>query len=194
MDLRHVVHPQQMSLQKPLNPSSSGRDEHDGGAADKSDRISETGDPIYYTIESDKDSTKPKPLMRNCVSLENLGGITINNELTTAEEHHKNALTMQQHPHSRIYNPAGLMSPKYQPLPQFPPQWHPSMIHPHDYWRWSQFANQQQQQHVGGMMVNGRPMNFVYPNGQNYGAQRSNANSKQSLASDDYRKYRDVAL
>lgn len=173
--------PHHMSLQKQLHSSSSGRDECDG--AEKSDRISESGDPIYYTIESDKDS-KPKPLMRNCISLENLGGITIKNDLTTPEQHHKNALTMQQHPHSRNYMPSGTMQ-KYQPQPLFTQQWHPSMMHPHDYWRWSQFANQH-----SGMVPNGRPMNFVgHSNGQ-----RSTANSKQSLASDDYRKYRDVAL
>lgn len=177
---------QHMSLQKPLKPtSSSGRDELD--CAEKSDRTSEKGDPIYYTIESDKDSKPNKLLIRNCVSLENLGEISIKNDLTTPEQHHKNALTMQQHPHSRNYNP-GSLTQKYQPLPLFPPQWHPSMIHPHDYWRWSQFANQH-----SGMMANGRPMNFAYPNGHHNG-QRSNANSKQSLASDDYRKYRDVAL
>lgn len=177
MDLRTVAHPPHIMLQKPLKSSSPGRDEHD-----KSDRISETGDPIYYTIGSDKDS-KPKPLTRNCVSLENLGWITIKNDLTTPEQHHKNALTMQQHPHSRNYNPGGgVLMDKYQTPPLFVPRWHPSMMHPHDYWRLTQqFAHQ-------------GPMPVIYPNGNPQNDKWSNANSKQSLASDDYLKYRDVAL
>lgn len=161
-----------------------GVDENDGHSQDKADRSSESGDPIYYTIGSDK-GNKPTPLMRNCVSLENLGGVTINNDLTTPEQHRKNALTMQQHPHSQNYNP--MVAMKYQPQPMFRPQWppaYPSVLHPHDYWRWSQLASQH-----GGFVPDAR--HFVHANGYNG---RSHTNSKQSLGSDDYRKYRDVAL
>lgn len=167
-------------------PSTVPQNGHNGANNNEpSDRHSEMGDPIYCTIESDKDY-KPTPLMRNCVSLENLGGITIKNDLTTPEQHHKNALTMQQHPHSRNYNP-GVMH-KLQSHSVFPYQWHPSMMHPYDYWRWSQCVNQH-----GELVPNGRLINYVYPNGAHQG-RRSNDNSKQSLVSDDYRKYRDVAL
>lgn len=181
LDLRNVVQqPSHNIVPKPNNSI----DENDGHIHDKADRASEAGDPIYYTIGSDK-GFKPTPLMRNCVSLENLGGITIKSEMTTPEQHRKNALTMQQHPHSQNYNPAVTM--KYQPPQMFQQQWppaYPPMMHPHDYWRWSQFANQH-----GGFVPDARHFVHTTPN-----IGRSNTNSKQSLGSDDYRKYRDVAL
>lgn len=90
------------------------------------DQTSEAGEPMYYTIGSVKDapsnpggskSLPPSvPLMRNCVSMENLGsgGIQMLNAadanamaaIAADEMHRRNALMMQQHPHSPNYNPA----------------------------------------------------------------------------------------
>lgn len=129
-----------------------------------------TSDPIYYTIG---DKGKPS-MMRNCVSLENLGGLTIRNDLSGGDETvaaaAAAAVTQQNFNNARIlYGGFGTM---YQ---QYPPPSSTNMQY-NDYWNWSRFG-------YGG---------FTNPNP--YVQSRSNTNSKQSLGSDDYRKYRDVAL
>lgn len=127
-------------------------------------------DPIYYTI-ADKGKTS---MMRNCVSLENLGGLTIRNDLSSGDANAAAAAAaavMQQNfNNARMFHSGfGTM---YQ---QYPPPVSTNMMY-NDYWNWSRFG-------YGGL-TNPNP----------YVQSRSNTNSKQSLGSDDYRKYRDVAL
>lgn len=117
-------------------------------------------DPIYYTISSDKGS---KQLTRNCVSMENLNGLSGLNGHDMSI-YGKNII--------ENYNTQG-----WPLLPGFPPsyQYIPAL----------HFCNHQSQFNGYGGYTNPNPYSG-----------RSNTNSKQSLGteSDDYRKYRDVAL
>ncbi|CAD7076806.1 unnamed protein product [Hermetia illucens] len=125
-------------------------------------------DPIYCTIDSNK-STK---LARNCVSLENLEDITkLKNDLS-----YGNNLLQNYHfwPMMGGFGPAQLQQPPHYQFLRFP------------------FAYYHHQHNplvgCGGVGYGG----FTHPY-----ANRSNTNSKQSVGtseSDDYRKYRDVAL
>lgn len=148
-------------------------------------------DPIYYTIASDKGYAQ-KPMMRNCVSLENLGGLTIRNDLTPHTDETSAPLSgnnaaalamLQHHQPQMIMNNARMFSGFGQMYQQYPPL---ANMQYNDYWNWSRFG-------YGGGGVGGGGggvFNHLNPYVQN----RSNTNSKQSLGSDDYRKYRDVAL
>ena len=135
-----------------------------------------TGDPIYYTI-SDKVS-KPSPPLRNCVSLENLGGINIQDEYKTQH-------LRPSHPHE--YNPFSYQGfSAMQQYHHFPHGIAPPPIpypYNNNYWNWSSKFN-----------YNDGMMDFTNTNNPYVTNRSSNTNSKQSLGSDDYRKYRDVAL
>lgn len=153
-----------------INNNNEGIDENDGPMNNKLVSKNPNGieapgsDPIYYTIA---DKGKPS-MMRNCVSLENLGGLTIRNDLSGCDT--AAAVTQQNFNNARMFHSGfGTM---YQ---QYPPPATTNMQY-NDYWNWSRFG-------YGG---------FTNPNP--YVQSRSNTNSKQSLGSDDYRKYRDVAL
>lgn len=151
------------------------------------------GDPIYQTISSEKGAK----LGRNCISLENLRTLTIKNDLNS----YGNNLLQNHHGQQSPYyvlpafppTPAGYNVPHYfshkphpgyvfGPSPPFPMQPPPHMMPPqssyfHQNYRMP-FTN------YGG-----------YTNPNPY-SNLSNTNSRQSIGndSDDYRKYRDVAL
>lgn len=152
------------------------------------------GDPIYQTISSEKGAK----LGRNCISLENLRTLTIKNDLNS---YGNNLLQNHGQPSSPYYMlpafpppPAGYNVAHYfshkphpgqhymfGPTPPFPMQ-PPHMMPPqssyfHQNYRMP-FTN------YGG-----------YTNPNPY-SNLSNTNSRQSIGneSDDYRKYRDVAL
>lgn len=152
-------------------------DEYDGPLNNKlKDPSMDAADPIYYTISSDNGS---KPILRNCVSLENLGGLTIKNDLngTIGVPPNRNtAIMMNQHKFNNTIMFQSGFPAMYQQYPPPPP----TNMQYNDYWNWSRYSA------IGGYG------GFTNPNP--YSHSRSNTNSKQSLGSDDYRKYRDVAL
>ncbi|XP_055858649.1 uncharacterized protein LOC129921045 [Episyrphus balteatus] len=142
-------------------------------------------DPIYCTI----DAAKPQKLSRNCVSLENLDGIAKvqrdygNNLLQNYEQQYY--LAMMGHPIN--YNPH-----QHQLLLEHLHRHH------HNPRRSSKHLHQSSSGQRHNMMMNG----MVGCGGIGYGgytnpfAYNAPGNSKLSLGneSDDYRKYRDVAL
>lgn len=148
------------------------------------------GDPIYHTISSEKG----KSLARNCISLENLRTLTIKNDLNS----YGNNLLQNYH--------SGQMASGYYILPSFPPP--PPTTGYHHYFS-----------HKPAQYMYGPPIPSAmasHPHQQQYFQQNyrmpftnhggyanpnpyltlSNTNSRQSIGneSDDYRKYRDVAL
>lgn len=163
------------------------------------EKHSMAGDPIYQTISSEKGA---KSLGRNCISLENLRTLTIKNDLNS-------------YGNNLLQNHNGQSSAFYI-LPTFPPPpngYHPS---PHHYFSHKPqfvygpppFAMQpqllppppppHQQPHLPYFHQNyQRPFTNYggYTNPNPY-SNLSNTNSRQSVGneSDDYRKYRDVAL
>lgn len=126
-------------------------------------------DPIYQTISSEKSL---KSLGRNCISLENLEHITTTKHDVNS---YKNNLLQN-------YNALFMLQGYPIGYQQFPIQYinyhHP---HYHNINRSTQY-----------LPFSGHG-GYTNPNPYN---NRSNTNSKQSLGndSDDYRKYRDVAL
>lgn len=143
-------------------------------------------DPIYCTIDAAKSQQK---LSRNCVSLENLDGIAKvqrdlsygNNLLQNYEQQYY--LAMMGHPIN--YNPL-----HHQALLEH--------LQRHHNPRQSRNSHSQRHNNNNNMMMNG----MVGCGGIGYGgytnpfAYNAPGNSKLSLGneSDDYRKYRDVAL
>lgn len=176
------------------------------------EKQSQMGDPIYQTISSEKGSAKA--LGRNCISLENLRTLTIKNDLNN----YGNNL-LQNASNELMCSSGGAggapMSSGYYILPTFPPPPptrnfavyptdipgyaakfmfapppHPAaMHHPH-----ARMPPQYYPPNYHRM-----PPQFTnyagYPNPNPY-MNVSNTNSRQSIGneSDDYRKYRDVAL
>lgn len=158
-----------------INNNNEAIDENDGPMNNKLVSKDPNGmeapapDPIYYTIA---DKGGKQSMMRNCVSMENLGGLTIRNDLSGSDVNAAAvaAVAQQNFNNARMfYSGFGTM------YHQYPPPVSTNMQY-NDYWNWSRFG-------YGG---------FTNPNP--YVQSRSNTNSKQSLGSDDYRKYRDVAL
>ncbi|XP_055379875.1 uncharacterized protein LOC129611004 [Condylostylus longicornis] len=139
-------------------------------------------DPIYSTINEPKTNQK---LSRNCISLENLGGIdkvkndlSYGNNLLQNYQHYQWSIAVAGFPTSSSavnYHP-------YQHLPQSNGQLPPLT----PFFLYNQIPRVAL--HCGGIGYGGYTNPFV--NGS------SGTNSKQSLGqeSDDYRKYRDVAL
>lgn len=151
------------------------------------EKQSQTGDPIYHTISSEKGTVKA--LGRNCISLENLRTLTIKNDLTN----YGNNLLQNN-------DPAGQPSSGYYILPSFPP---PPPTNYHHYF------SHKLPPYMFATRVAHAPMQYFQPNYRmspftNYGGYAnpnpyvnlSHTNSRQSIGneSDDYRKYRDVAL
>lgn len=155
------------------------------------EKQSQAGDPIYQTISSEKGAVKA--LGRNCISLENLRTLTIKNDLNN----YGNNLLQNNDP-----NCGGPPSSGYYILPTFPPPPPTSYHH---------YFSHKVPPYMFGPTVHHAPMpqQYFQPNYrmgpfQNYGGYAnpnpymnlSNTNSRQSIGneSDDYRKYRDVAL
>lgn len=153
------------------------------------ERQSQAGDPIYHTISSEKGTVKA--LGRNCISLENLRTLTIKNDLNN----YGNNLLQNTDPVC-----GGPPSSGYYILPSFPP---PTNYH--------QYFSHKVPQYMFAPPVHHAPMppqyfqqNYRMAPFTNYGGyvnpnpymNLSNTNSRQSIGneSDDYRKYRDVAL
>lgn len=165
----------------PLNQSKRNNSNYND---DPEKRSIAGGDPIYQTISSEKSGAKS--LRRNCISLENLRTLTIKNDLNS----YGNNLLQNQigQPQSQFYilpafppSPLNYHVPYFNPKPQLvygpPPPRHMMAQHLKANHR-TPFAN------YGG-----------YANPNPY-FNLSNTNSRQSIGndSDDYRKYRDVAL
>lgn len=160
------------------------------------------GDPIYQTISSEKGAK----LGRNCISLENLRTLTIKNDLNS---YGNNLLQNHGQPSSPYYvlpafppQPTGYNVPHYfnnkphHPAhymfgPPFPMQPPPHMMppppqpHPHPHQATYFHHNYRMPFTNYGGYANPNPYSNL-----------SNTNSRQSIGneSDDYRKYRDVAL
>lgn len=151
------------------------------------------GDPIYQTISSEKGAK----LGRNCISLENLRTLTIKNDLNS----YGNNL-LQNH---------GQPSSPYYMLPAFPPppagynvtHYFSHKPHPAHYMFGPPPFPMQPPQMMSPQQSSYFHQNYRMPF-TNYGgytnpnpySNLSNTNSRQSIGneSDDYRKYRDVAL
>lgn len=169
------------------------------------DPTSAPNDPIYHTIESTKNT---KILGRNCVSLENLGNITLsesplpykNNDYGQYRYGNNLLKNYALNPWNVIaYNPAYSAYPpaymQYQMQPylyqmhhnNFPPAAAGYFTSPH---------HQMHQHHPGGLGGNYSTNQSTISYGYNNGYLNSANNSRQSLGneSDDFRKYRDVAL
>lgn len=166
------------SIQNKRNNSNNNEDE----------KHSIAGDPIYQTISSEKGAK----LGRNCISLENLRTLTIKNDLNS---YGNNLLQNQNGQH---------ISPFYI-LPAFPPA-APNYHVPHYFHPKPQFIygppppfGIQPPPHIMPQFQHNHRVPFTnyggYANPNPY-SNLSNTNSRQSIGndSDDYRKYRDVAL
>lgn len=149
------------------------------------EKYSMNGDPIYHTISSDKSTLKS--MSRNCISLENLRTLTIKNDLNA---YGNNLLQNYQSGH-----PSG-----YYILPSFPPP--PTGAYNHQYlshkYYYAPMPTHYPPSHAYFQQQNYRMpySNYGgYPNPNPY-LNQSNTNSRQSIGneSDDFRKYRDVAL
>lgn len=210
LDFRNII-PTSMCVPPPSNKQVTDLDQPDGDSQmfnnekpepkkasnkhssknnNEDERRSAMGDPIYHTISSDKGS---KALGRNCISLENLRTLTIKNDLNNYGP-------------NLLQNNDGvdpLPASGYYILPSFPPPPMPTTYHQYFTHKVPQYMfvspmHMQQQQQSPYMPPDYR-MTFTnyggYANPNPY-AQASNANSRQSIGteSDDYRKYRDVAL
>lgn len=153
------------------------------------ERQSLAGDPIYHTISSEKGTVKA--LGRNCISLENLRTLTIKNDLNNYGNN------LLQNNDSSCGGPP---SSGYYILPSFPPPPPTSYHH---------YFSHKVPPYMFAPPVHHAPMpqQYFQPNYRmapftNYGGYAnpnpylSNTNSRQSIGneSDDYRKYRDVAL
>lgn len=147
---------------------------------DDPEKHSIADDPIYQTISSGKSGAKS--LRRNCISLENLRTLTIKNDLNS---YGNNLLQNQMGPpQSHLYI-----------LPAFPPP--PLNYH-------VPYFNAKPQLVYGPpppmhMMQHPKPPPHHRKAFANYGGYTNPnpySNSRQSIGndSDDYRKYRDVAL
>lgn len=158
------------------------------------------GDPIYQTISSEKGAK----LGRNCISLENLRTLTIKNDLNS-------------YGNNLLQNHGGQPTAPYYVLPAFPPTptgyniphyFNHKPHHPAHYLFGPPFPMQQPPPHMMQPPPPPPQASYFHQNYRmpftNYGgyanpnpySNLSNTNSRQSIGneSDDYRKYRDVAL
>jgi hypothetical protein len=178
LDLRYVfASPSMPQKQQHTHVTSTDETDHKNNTKNKLNN-----DHIYNTIRSNKST---KSLGRNCVSLENLCAITrtFKNDLNQYNSnlmHHNNGKFIPA-PDSWGYNPGGVgyavpmaaAAPYHYYYQQYPIQFYNYPMPPFDGYN---FYN----------------VNYNNP----YINTSSNNNSRQSLgnASDDFRKYRDVAL
>lgn len=171
------------------------------------DPTAASNDPIYYTIESTKTS---KILGRNCVSLENLGNITLSE---SPLPYKKNDFAQYRYGNNLLknytLNPWNVIA--YNPAySAYPPAYFHYHMHPYIY---QLHHNNFPPAGGGGYFASPHhPMHHHHPAGPagaaystnhstlsysyNNGYLNSANNSRQSLGneSDDFRKYRDVAL
>ncbi|XP_021701183.1 uncharacterized protein LOC5571683 [Aedes aegypti] len=174
------------------------------------DPTAAANDPIYHTIESTKPS---KILGRNCVSLENLGNITLSE---SPLPYKKNDFAQYRYGNNLLKNYA--LNPwnviAYNPAySAYPPAYMHYHMHPYLYQMHHNnfppataagyFASPHhhhqmhpQQHHPGGLGGHYSANQSTISYGYNNGYLNSANNSRQSLGneSDDFRKYRDVAL
>uniref|UniRef100_A0A182MZF4 Uncharacterized protein n=1 Tax=Anopheles dirus TaxID=7168 RepID=A0A182MZF4_9DIPT len=166
------------------------------------------GDPIYYTIESTKNS---KILGRNCVSLENLGNITFSESPLPVKKHD---LPYHRYGHNLLknyaMNPWNVLAynPAYSPYP--PAYYHYHLMNPYHLYQLQHHGNYGGAGspipppggyfagHPGGPASYGKTHSQLtsYGYGNNLYLNGPGTDSRQSLGneSDDFRKYRDVAL
>lgn len=173
--------PKKTREQKALAKANNKNDE---------EKQSQAGDPIYHTISSEKGSLKA--LGRNCISLENLRTLTIKNDLNN---YGNNLLQNNEPAFGGRSSSSG-----YYILPSFPP---PTNYHPYFSHKVPPYMFAAPVQHAPMPPQYFQP-NYRMPPFTNYGGYAnpnpymnlSNTNSRQSIGneSDDYRKYRDVAL
>lgn len=149
------------------------------------EKYSMNGDPIYHTISSNKSTLKS--MSRNCISLENLRTLTIKNDLNS---YGNNLLQNYQSGH-----PSG-----YYILPSFPPTpsgYHHYLSHKNPHYYYPPMPTHYPPTNAYYHQSYRMPYtNYAgYPSSNPY-LNQSNTNSRQSVGneSDDYRKYRDVAL
>uniref|UniRef100_A0A2M4BJZ1 Uncharacterized protein n=1 Tax=Anopheles marajoara TaxID=58244 RepID=A0A2M4BJZ1_9DIPT len=186
--------------------------EHGAGVAPSS------GDPIYYTIESTVNGKSGgKILGRNCVSLENLGNITFSESPLPVKKHdlpyHRYGPNLLK---NYAMNPWNVLAynPAYSAYP--PAYYHYHMMNPYHLYQMHQHhhALPPAVSGGGGYFTNGHPPHTAALHGGGTGSYGKNhshlssygygnnlylngaTDSRQSLGneSDDFRKYRDVAL
>lgn len=173
------------------------------------DPTATSNDPIYHTIESTKNN---KILGRNCVSLENLGNITLSE---SPLPYKKNDFAQYRYGNNLLKNYA--LNPwnviAYNPAySAYPPAYMHYQMHPYLYQMHhnnfppaaagyfaspaQQMHHPHHQHHPGGLGGNYSTNQSTISYGYNNGYLNSANNSRQSLGneSDDFRKYRDVAL
>ncbi|XP_055642974.1 uncharacterized protein LOC129779497 isoform X2 [Toxorhynchites rutilus septentrionalis] len=174
------------------------------------DPTSASNDPIYHTIES----TKPNKILgRNCVSLENLGNITLSE---SPLPYKKNEYAQYRYGNNLLknftLNPWNVIA--YNPAySAYPPSYFPYHPHPYVYqMHHNHFPHGGGGGYFGSPHHHPPPPSHHHPGGghgaayntnhstisysYNNGYVNSANNSRQSLGneSDDFRKYRDVAL
>lgn len=197
----HTNHGRSESSRKTSIPTVQNKNFHCLNADEEKHSIA--GDPIYQTISSEKGAK----LGRNCISLENLRTLTIKNDLNS----YGNNL-LQNHgqapyyvlpafpPPPTGYNITHYFSHKphaahymFGPSPYHPPM--PPQPHPPPPPQPHMMPTPQQSAyfHQNYRMPFTNYGGYANPNPY---SNLSNTNSRQSIGneSDDYRKYRDVAL
>ncbi|XP_053697330.1 uncharacterized protein LOC128744379 [Sabethes cyaneus] len=174
-------------------------------------------DPIYYTIESTKNN---KILGRNCVSLENLGNITLSESPLPYKKNDRYGNNLLK---NYTLNPWNVIAynPAYSAYP--PAYFHYGAMHPYQIYQ-MHHNNFPPPNSVGGGYFNAGGHQPIHPHNHHYNPHHHHAgdpraaygganhstlsygynnaylnsanNSRQSLGneSDDFRKYRDVAL
>uniref|UniRef100_A0A182P0G7 Uncharacterized protein n=1 Tax=Anopheles epiroticus TaxID=199890 RepID=A0A182P0G7_9DIPT len=217
-NLKNQIHnklhdvPENGTLRRAREKDTNASIDQTGTVATIDGPVSSANDPIYYTIESTKNN---KILGRNCVSLENLGNITFSESPLPVKKHD---LPYYRYGHNLLknyaMNPWNVLAynPAYSAYP--PAYYHYHLMNPYHLY---------QLQHHGNYGGAGSPIPpggyFAGPPGHgglhggpaSYGKSHSQltsygygnnvylngaTDSRQSLGneSDDFRKYRDVAL
>lgn len=165
-----MLPPKEFFYQQNFHDHVDGRQSHTNNFTPttrqySSSKLDKISDPIYYTISMDGNGKSSK-LGRNCVSLQNLDELAFNkNDLSS----YGNNL-LQNYNARRMYHPQQQQQQQYLPV-------HTGYHPVHNYFPyWYPFSG--------------------YAPGINQFNPYISRQSKQSLGneSDDYRKYRDVAL
>lgn len=197
------------SSRKTSIPTVQNKNFHYSNADEEKHSIA--GDPIYQTISSEKGAK----LGRNCISLENLRTLTIKNDLNS---YGNNLLQNHGQPPYYVlpafpppptgYNITHYFSHKPHAAAAHHYMFGPSPYHQHHHHHGSPMQPQPPLGPQPHMMPTPQQSAYFHQNYRmpftNYGgyanpnpySNLSNTNSRQSIGneSDDYRKYRDVAL
>lgn len=191
----HNNNNQNNSNRKTSIPTVQNKNFHSGHMDEEKHSIA--GDPIYQTISSEKGAK----LGRNCISLENLRTLTIKNDLNS---YGNNLLQNHGMPHYVLpafpppapggYNITHYFSQKPHATAHY--MFGPSPYHPPPMVQPPPMIPTPQQSayfHQNYRMPFTNYGGYAHPNPY---SNLSNTNSRQSIGneSDDYRKYRDVAL